>query len=315
MTLPDYFIIILKNVPKDQPVFVISNANNPFSPEKYRHIQFINVNDLNYLEKFQNFKDVYVHLSTHSLEFELACFERFFALESLLEIYNIESAWHLDTDVWPTPLLHQFNGFELVFSSPYEDLSVASGHTSKFSLQNISKFTTFLTDVLYQEHLEEMTRNFSERLQKGLLGGICDMRAIAFWLRTLNSREWYNSYSNPYLETYINHYFGNLQVEILGKHATSSTRKIGVRTNERFFRIRLDTKVYKYASLHFQGQYKNFIPILNCFRILSGRNTTLHLMLRIFTKWKLVSEDIRGKRINTKNRFPHLDTNAGPESP
>ena len=154
-----------------------------------KNLNFVQLSDLDYLRKFKIFERNYVHLSTHEPEFELSCFERYFALEALMTKLNLDSAWHLDIDVLPTRDLRRFNEFGLVFSSPYPDHSVVSAHTSKFSIGGIRNLTDFLIRNFYTDYLDELRLYFRSRVQRGLAGGVCDMQGLALWLRTLNSDE------------------------------------------------------------------------------------------------------------------------------
>lgn len=208
-----WFLQILKTIPDYQEVFVLSNANPPKKLVKFKNLNFVQLYNLDYLKKFRKFEEKYVHLSTHEPEFELSCFERYFALEYFMDKYGLESAWHLDTDVLPTQDLARFNIFDLVFSSPYSDHSVVSAHTAKFSIKGIRMLTDFLIRNFYVEHLSELQSFYQSRVRQGLSGGVCDMQGLAYWLKTLQRKDWCNSFKNTDVDVQINHTLANVDQE------------------------------------------------------------------------------------------------------
>jgi len=263
---------------------VLTNARRPESLDRQTHLHFINLESLNYQKEFNIFLEKYVHLSTNSKEFELACFERYFALNALFNSLNLSAAWQLDTDVWPSKFLHVFDEFELVLSCEYLDRSVISAHASKFSSRCLKDLVSFLNFRLYDDHLEEMTRVFNDRIKGGLLGGICDMRAIGYWLKSSTGIKWHNSYGSETSGYFINDTLGTLELEV------TKAKKINKfflvkRTQTGFSFQQLGSKKL-FATLHFQGHYKLLIPIFDRTSLLMGNLRTMRLTIRILAKIK-----------------------------
>ena len=283
-TLPNWFITILNFIPSSQKVYVLSNCTKPAKIENKKNVKFIKLAELDYQDEYTRFIKIYKHLSTHTENFELACFERYFALNSCMAKFKLDSAWHLDTDVLPTSGLDKYSQFDLVFSAPYEDLSVASAHTAKFSKRGIESFIHFLLHSFYQKNLSHLETTYLERLTKGLLGGITDMTAIAYWLRTLETDSWYNSFGNVFLDMRINHIFAMLESEfLLNQNAIRNSIYI-LRLNPHSVEVKFRQKTLRYASVHFQGHYKNLIPIFFTFKYLVGNLKLFLLLTKIVVK-------------------------------
>ena len=287
-----WFLQILRVIPDDQEVFVLSNATPPIGMIRTKNLNFVQLSNLDYLRKFKIFERNYVHLSTHEPEFELSCFERYFALEALMTKLNLDSAWHLDIDVLPTRDLRRFNEFGLVFSSPYPDHSVVSAHTSKFSIGGIRHLTDFLIRNFYTDYLDELHFFFRSRLQRGLSGGVCDMQGLAYWLRTLNSGDWLNSFQNKDVGVHINHTLANIDAEFTEVNGSKNSR---ITFHDGRLEVSSKDSSRIYATLHFQGQCKFLIPYFLRFKILFGSSNFLLYQTKIATKLFLFKVRFLGK--------------------
>lgn len=284
--LEPYFLTILKKISIDQTTYVLTNALRPESLNKKTNLHFVALESLDYEKQFSIFERKYVHLSTNSRGFELACFERFFALEALLVRLEIENVWHLDTDILPAPSLHEFDKYELVFSSEYLDSSVVSAHTSKFSKSRLTDLTRFMTYHLYDDYLSEMRELFADRMQSGLLGGVCDMRAIGYWLKSNADIKWRNSYGSQESGYFINDTLGTLDLEC-NRRRRSNKFFILKKTRIGFNFWQIGSKKV-FATLHFPGHYKSLIPIIDRTSFLIGNIEFIRVSIRIFAKIKLV---------------------------
>lgn len=293
--LPIWFLNNLKNIPSQQLVYIVTNSSAPSHLVNKLNLKFISLKDIDYEKDFIRFRHVYKHMSTHDESFELSCFERYFVLHSLMENFGIESIWHLDTDVIPTPVLDSYSNSKLVFSSPYADLSVVSGHSSKFTIDGLNLFVQFLLEDFYQKNYVDLLGSYQIRLESGLFGGVTDMSAMAYWLRTIPRTMWLNSYSRVINGVGINHTFSNLTKEIGTLPRTFGSLVLLIRFKNRIFTISF-FKVTELASLHFQGQYKVLmLPFLK-FRFLIGTHNFIFLQTRVLMKIKIIFN-------NLENRF------------
>ena len=297
--LTDWFLSNLKNISSQQLVYIVTNSSPPSNLVNKSNLKFISTTDLDYEKDFNRFKHVYKHMSTHDESFELSCFERYFALRSLMEKFEIDSIWHLDTDVIPAPTLDSYSNSKLVFSSPYADLSVVSGHSSKFAMDGLNLFVQFLLEDFYQKNYLELLESYQIRIKSGLLGGVTDMSAIAYWLRTIPATMWSNSYSRVRNGFSINHTFSNLTKEISALSRTFGSFVLLTRFKKRIFVVSF-FNITELASLHFQGQYKVLMrPFLNC-RFLIGTHYFIFLQTRVLMKIKIIYNRVK-KRFSFKS--------------
>lgn len=276
-----WFLNILRIIPRSQDVYVLTNARQPSSFRNRKNIHFIELQELRYQSFYDDFQNVYVHLSTHEPHFELSCFERFFALRALMENWELDKVWHLDTDILPTQYLSEFDKYDHVFSSPYPDDSVVSAHTSKFNLLGIQSFTNYLIHEFYKVNLSELTTFYSKRIEQGLLGGVCDMQALAYWLRSSTAPEWLNSYCLWDGKPIINHTVSNIFDEFDLK---SERKRILFTLWKGAIYGRLFGSRQKYATLHFQGQYKYLIRPFIKLHFLFGAPSLLLFQTKFYFK-------------------------------
>jgi hypothetical protein len=286
-TLPNWFIKILKFIPESQTVFVLTNSTKSTKIANKKNIKFIKLLELDYQHEYVKFTKIYKHLSTHTESFELACFERYFALNAFMSKFQYVSAWQLDTDVVPTISLDKYSEIELIFSTPYKDLLAVSAHTAKFSQVGIQSLVNYLLNNFYQDNFKELENFYVERITKGLLGGVTDMTAVGYWLRTLKSGSWYNSFGIEYLGMRINHVFGNLEhdLSLASNGYTKSLFLIHLKPSVVI--LKTPNKTLHYANMHFQGHYKNLIPILIDLKFLIGNSKVFLSLTKVLAKIKI----------------------------
>lgn len=286
-SLQDWFIRILRVISPTQTVYILTNSKPPLDLISKKNLIFVALANIDYQEKFNQFRDVYVHLSTHDVEFELACFERYFAINKFMSTAHLDSIWHLDTDILPTNGLEAFSDFEMVFSSPYEDQSVISAHTSKFSKEGLNEFTYYLTNSFYQDNLNSLENYFQDRLNNDLSGGICDMQAIAYWLRTLPSSRWFNSFGKSHKGFRISHTLAGILKELEPNNSTLAEVLTITYTSDCLKVKRRNQRVY-FATMHFQGQYKFLINFFLQSRIIVGSPKHLLFYTRVTVKARIL---------------------------
>jgi hypothetical protein len=200
--------------------------------------------------------------------------------------YKINSAWHLDTDVIPTAKLSAYLKLDLVFSNPYQDLSAVSAHTAKFSKIGIASFVDYLLNNFYQENSNQLAGVYHDRKSKNLLGGVTDMTAIAYWLKTLKPNSWHNSYGSEVLGIRISHAFADLENEIFSTADYPHKKFLLLRLTKKVIKLRTLDKDLKYGSFHFQGHYKNLLPFFLYGKLLFGSAEFFLFMVLAIAKIK-----------------------------
>ena len=286
-SLQDWFIRILHAISPTQTVYILTNSKPPLNLKSKRNLIFIGLANIDYRVKFDLFREAYVHLSTHDVEFELACFERYFAINVFMNDVNLDSIWHLDTDILPTTGLEAFSEFEMVFSSPYDEQSVISAHTSKFSKEGLNEFINYLNYSFYQDNLKSLEAYFQDRLNNGLSGGICDMQAIAYWLRALPSERWFNSFGKSHKGFQISHTLAGILEELEPNNSTLADL-LTISYTPDCLVVKRRNQSISFATMHFQGQYKFLINFFLRSRIIVGSPRLLLFYTRVTVKTKIL---------------------------
>jgi hypothetical protein len=232
---------------------------------KHYGVSGISLESISYSSAFEVFKQNYRHLSSNSKEFELACFERYFALNAAAEFLELESFWLFDTDCWPTDDIRVLEQpLEPCFSSSNSGRTI-SPHASFFPRGALISFVDFLTSELYQKHIGELTAHFEKLQKSGLPGGVSDMMALSIWLEK-RQIQWTNTY-NRMTFPLISH---NFEEDFRDFRRLSVEAKIDATGHIRTFEISIDQKKFSYANLHFQGRAKWLAYLLARYEKLDG---------------------------------------------
>ena len=202
--------------------------------------------------------------------------------------YELNFAWHLDTDVIPAKNLDRFSKFDLIFSKPFKNLKLASAHTARFSKIGIESLVNYLRDHFYQENFKELEKEYLEMRKKELLGGVSDMQAIGYWLSTLEPTAWFNSYQNDYLGLRISHNLARIDDELSWNQSRNNLLFLILNLGRNFTVLNLQGNHIKYVSVHFQGHHKNLIPIFINSRFLLGNSEMFQILIKAIVKAKLI---------------------------
>ena len=195
--LPKYFIKILTKAKTNRKVFILSGSDLIFQNEFIENIQI--TKNITYLKSLAKFKNAYVHLSSNSQDFEIACFARFFALNTFMQMNKLKNAWLLDTDVWPTQNLEIFEQVAhssdkvLILSKSRPESNAVLASCSLWNFNDVDKFCTYLSNSFYQKNFSELQHFYLEKQSNSILGGVCDMTALTYWT-SRESIDYLNSY-------------------------------------------------------------------------------------------------------------------------
>ncbi|MEO8256929.1 MAG: hypothetical protein ABI868_06240 [Acidobacteriota bacterium] len=129
------------------------------------------------------FEEVYTHYSTHSVSFELVCFQRWFILRDFLAARQIEQCVYLDSDV-------------LLYADVSEDISKFRRFDFTLCwntigcvfflnrLDGLERLCQFMLDLYTRKDpylYDRMVAHFASRQKNHLPGGTCDMTALQFY--------------------------------------------------------------------------------------------------------------------------------------
>jgi len=289
--LPKCFIKILSKVKIDRKIYILSGSDSKFESAFIENIRI--TENATYLESLEKFRKKYVHLSSNSKNFEIACFARFFALKTLMQINKLEKAWLLDTDVWPTQNLDIFEQVahskdeSLILSRSHSESNEVLGSCSFWNFKDLDNFCTYLMSYFYQKNFSELQHFYSELVSHGISGGVCDMTALKYW--TLSEGiDYLNSYHGIFGNHLIPETVSEIVIQIDDMLGIINRKKkhnfIAIFYLRNQFFIIYRFKVFTLASIHFQGHSKHLISQLYIFRFLAGNEFMLEWQTRFYRK-------------------------------
>jgi hypothetical protein len=156
----------------DSRLIVIGDNLSP----KFDFVEYYSMKGLS--KGAKKFNEKYVHLSTVGFDFELFCFQRWFVLNEFMHKEKISACLHLDHDVllYSNVTLDQKEFSKASFAYSFG----TSGHCFFINdLKQFDKLCEFITSLYTnKKRLDGLRKMYEDRLQKHLLGGVCDMTAL-----------------------------------------------------------------------------------------------------------------------------------------
>ncbi len=144
-------------------------------------------------DKFQNFQKCYVHMSTNSQKFEIACFKRFFCLEKWMKEKDEKKIFLLDGDIVTfadyskeaCPILPNDCIAALMTSTPKNQDNfrwASSPHFSYWTLEALEDFTDFCIRAYSNKNIrDKLEAKWQWHIDNHKPGGICDMTLLYLW--------------------------------------------------------------------------------------------------------------------------------------
>lgn len=240
--------------------------------------------DINTLNgRFLEFKEKYIHMSTNSEEFELACFQRYFSLYELMKKCNLERAIMLDSDILVTMSLGDLGIWsekEVSFSVPLNQNEyewVASPHVFYCTKNMLEKFTGYLLSA-YTNQISKLEEKYHYHKEHNLKGGICDMTLLYLWSKEIEFLNLYDM-SNYYFDHTMQERASFIWDKVL------HMKKIRIKDGQMYL-INADKKLIQPVVLHFQGSTKSIVKDLDSenSRIIMVLHRYFDLALRIKNK-------------------------------
>jgi len=162
--------------PKSDIVLLGDETNN-----QYPFVEHYFIED--YSESAGQFARIYKHLSTHSLDFELICFQRWFVLRDFMVAHGLRSCLFLDSDTLlytdVTKDSRRFASFDFTLSHGM------SGCTFFLNrVEALTEFCAFLSDTYTNRpgyYFQKMAAHFAVLQRTGRNGGVCDMTAFQLY--------------------------------------------------------------------------------------------------------------------------------------
>jgi len=213
------------------------------------HIQQHQLND--YSEGARAFADVYIHMSTNSIESELFCFQRWFILRDFMAAHKLSRCFYMDSDVllYGNITREQKNFEDAVFT-----LSLGtSPHSSFFNcVEILHHFCGYLMDLYAQKkgrHWDQIVAQGWWIQKNQLPGGMSDM--TAFRLYKQNTLGWVGEVSDIINDATFDHNIHS--AEPVGFEMKDGIKAIQWIDNMPYCRYLPSGKLIRFNSLHCQG--------------------------------------------------------------
>jgi hypothetical protein len=200
----------------------------------------------------EKFAAVYQHRSTHELEYELFCFQRWFYLQSFLKAKQLDACLYLDSDVL---LFADATQEARVYQECDLTLSQTSPHCVFFNRrESLDRFCDFLMECYTSPELfARLDAEYIERQARKAPGGVCDMRVFSLFdtmgmgkagdLREIRDGATYD------------HAMGQSD----GYEMRNGIKHIEWRDGRPFCRHEATGEMVRFKALHFQGSAKRFL--------------------------------------------------------
>lgn len=214
-----------------------------------------------YFEEAECFEEAYRnrHMSPNAYQYELICFQRWFAIKKYMEVHQMSDCVHIDSDVLlyadMTEEHQKYKDFDLAL------VKAGCGHTSFMSYAGIVKFTQFVMDtytdparfaVILEQ--QELRRQKEPHLSFEQVGGISDMSLFRQFYQenaqniTLTS----NIVDDSVYDFKIDSAAGEFEMQ-------DGLKKVHWVGKEPFVKQTTRDQLIKFNSLHFQGASKRII--------------------------------------------------------
>lgn len=215
-------------------------------------------------KKFEEFKRVYQHLSVNNFEFEMNCFARYFAIQSVLE--DNESFILSDSDIYITDrlinikndesLINVFVGSE-GFVQNGSELQI-SPHFSIWNRDLLNNFIDYIIKI-YTQNADDKSLEKLYEYQIKRLGrtSISDMTLLYMWVNN-NNIPYINS-NNYNITLGIDHNISSLRDEVTTYQIAYNRKKVHIDSYSGISFILNSGQHINMSVIHFQGGYKRIL--------------------------------------------------------
>ena len=227
-------------------IFVLGDRfNDGFS--QARHFQAAD-----FWEGAKKFAAVYQHRSTHEVEYELYCFQRWFVLQSFLKEQRIEACLYLDSDVL---LFADATREARIFADRDVTLSSISPHCLFFNRrESLDRFCDFLMECYTAPELFTRLESHYLALQAAKApGGVCDMTAFGLY------RDLGRGQAGDLRQIRDGATYDHAMSESNGYEMANGIKRVHWVEDKPHCREEATGKLIRFNVLHFQGGAKRFL--------------------------------------------------------
>ena len=270
--LPAYFQVFLESTLIHTKLQLITNAKaiksydgKKISLQVFEGLAVKNPSELPYYtHTIKLFDKNYINYSTNKRWFEQACFNRWFALNAATcELNDEDYICLLDSDFLlgrqPGEILSQCTSqggqyFDIIAEWNNPLVSVGPEITI-IKKQSLFQFCRFLLTNYFSKSSDPMLQGeYFDRIGRGLPGGICDMRALACWMREGSVKSFNLN------ELRSSGFIRNLS-EFISENRDED--ELALEFSQGNLRLLKATGNKELIGIHFQGQAKGFMKLVH----------------------------------------------------
>jgi hypothetical protein len=239
-----------------------------------------------YWDRAEKFASVYKHRSSHEVEYELFCFQRWFVLLSFMESRQIESCLYLDSDVLlfadATQEARAFEGCDVT-------LSLTSPHCAFFNRrESLERFCGFAVECFTSPALfAVLEEEYTSRQARNAPGGVCDMRVFGLFEKMGRGK------AGDLREIRDGATYDHAMGQSNGYEMLNGVKRVEWREGRPWCRQESTGKLVRFNALHFQGSSKRFMR--DHLRIASPQLKLMLLVNRAMAERGKLMQKIRGR--------------------
>jgi hypothetical protein len=230
----------------DAQIFVLGDQHNA----GFRLARHINAADFD--GAAARFRAVYHHRSTHEVDYELFCFERWFLLQSFLQAQALDACLYLDSDV----LLYSDATAQ---ARRFADFDLTPSHESPHCMfinrkAGLDSFCAFLMECYESPELFGRLESHYRKLQsENRPGGVCDMTVFGLFGALGRGRvvDLYSIRDGGAFD----HAMGDAN----GFETENGIKKVRWHDGLPHCLYQPDGQLVRFHTLHFQGSAKRFL--------------------------------------------------------
>ena len=220
-----------------------------------------------FTDRYKNFTENYVHMSSNPYVFELNCFRRFFVSYEFAVRNDIREFMMLDSDLLAFANFSEvdFHGCDAALSMPYDQshyVWTASPHCSYWTVEALDDFLDYLI-YAYGEGIGLLEEKWKYNHEKHMPGGICDMTLLYLWAQSSTKFHVFNT-SQVCNKTVFDHFLSlseGYQQGDFQRNRYCEMKKIKFEQGIPYF-LSGDGEWIRTYTVHAQGRSKLYIAAL-----------------------------------------------------
>ena len=277
---PSHIFTFLEYLPCDLELAFLQGSDMP--PARFKRLQakvrgindkvrIIDVSSIDsYIRVVELFDSRFINYSTGGHDFEKACFHRWFALNACTShLAGSDYVCLLDTDfflgITPSEILRrclgEASGDSLDFVASWS--KGAGSVAPEVAIMTKSALLDFCRYVLVNyfsiENRQSLVDIYFDRIGHGLTGGVCDMTALASWMKSVgNSFNFFNL--RDLLSASV---ISNLNVFVWDGDSKNMFWRMQFLKGQGIKLLTNESTCLDLIGVHFQGSAKEFMPLIS----------------------------------------------------